>query len=119
MMKGERLAASSRSAAAPRFQRFRFATFELANAGMDRRARKPRSLSHQRDPAVGQRDCLCRRPNTASTLIQNSMDHPVLLSQDDQLIPHAKRIRRSDNTFKLFMRRPLAEGLAKTGGSGF
>jgi hypothetical protein len=36
------------------------------------------------------------------------LDHPVLLSQDDQLIPHAKRIRRPDNTFKLFMRRPLA-----------
>jgi hypothetical protein len=35
------------------------------------------------------------------------LDHPVLLSQDDQLIPHAKRIRRPDNTFKLFMRRPL------------
>src|SRR5712691_747057 len=106
MVKGERLAAASRSAATPRFQRLRFTTFELANAGMDRRTRETRSLSHQRDPAVRQRDCLGRRPNTSSTLIQNRLDHPVLLSQDDQLIPHAKRICQSSQTFTLFMRKP-------------
>ncbi|MGD0942008.1 MAG: hypothetical protein ABR905_20125, partial [Terracidiphilus sp.] len=41
-------------------------------------------------------------------LIQNSLYHPVLLSQDDQLITHAKRIQRHNHTFRLFMRRPLA-----------